>query len=51
MVSQYFGKGRPDGPLAQLITVKLVVYAMAMMPKMQSAISDHFQNLFFATPL
>ena len=38
-MSQYFGKGGPVGPLAQLITVKLVVYAMAIKPKMQSMMS------------
>lgn len=51
LASQWLGDPPPPSPPAQLITVKLVVYAMATKPKMQSRMSDHLRSAVFATAL
>ena len=48
--SQWLGNP-PPGLLAQLMTVRLVVYAMATKPKTQSRMSDHRRRADLATPL
>lgn len=48
--SQWLGSP-PPSLLAQLMTVRLVVYAMAMTPKTQSRMSDHRRRADLATPL
>ncbi len=50
-VLQWLGSPPPPESLAQLITVKLVVYAIAMKPKMHSSTSDHRRMADLATPL
>lgn len=49
LLSQY--PGSFGSAFAQLITVRLVVYTMAMMPNTQRATSEYFHHLFRATPL
>lgn len=48
--SQWLGSP-PPGLLAQLMTVRLVVYAMATKPKMQRRMSDHRRRADLATAL
>lgn len=49
--SQWLGNPPPPESFAQLITVRLVVYAMATKPKTHSRTSDHFLRADLATPL
>ena len=51
LASQWLGRPPPPEPLAQLITVKLVVYAMATKPKMHRKMSDHLRSAVLATAL
>jgi hypothetical protein len=41
----------PESPLAQLMIVREVVYAMAKKPKIQRMMSEIFQSLDLATAL
>jgi hypothetical protein len=50
-LSQCLGNSGPEGAEAQLMTVNVVVYAMARKPRTQSTTSDARHSLLRATAL